>query len=267
LLRAMEIRRTPDCERFGIERLGSSGFGAFPGREREVARLRSTLLQGSVRSRFLVDDRVLMAANCAGFGRYSGPRCSRRVMVSLERTAVKTAVVALGKIGLPLAVQFADAGHEVVGVDVNPRQVELINQAIEPFPGEAHLQEKLSELVPAGRLRATTDYAEAIPGADAVVIVVPLFVNDATWEPDFAWMDAATRSLAEHLTPGTLVSYETTLPVGTLRTRFVPMIQEISGLEESVDFFAVFSPERVLTGRVFEDLRKYPKLIGALTPA
>ena len=178
---------------------------------------------------------------------------------------MKTAVVALGKIGLPLAVQFADAGHEVIGVDVNPRQVELINQGIEPFPGEAHLQEKLSELVPAGKLRATTDYAEAIPGADAIVIVVPLFVNDATWEPDFAWMDAATRSLAEHITPGTLVSYETTLPVGTLRTRFVPMIEEISGLEESKDFFAVFSPERVLTGRVFEDLRKYPKLIGALT--
>ena len=178
---------------------------------------------------------------------------------------MKTAVVALGKIGLPLAVQFADAGHEVVGVDVDARQVELINQATEPFPGEAHLQEKLSELVPAGRLRATTDYAEAIPGADAIVIVVPLFVDDATWEPDFGWMDAATRSLAEHLTPGTLVSYETTLPVGTLRTRFVPMIQEISGLTESEDFFAVFSPERVLTGRVFEDLRKYPKLIGALT--
>lgn len=178
---------------------------------------------------------------------------------------MKTAVVALGKIGLPLAVQFADAGHEVVGVDVNARQVELINQATEPFPGEAHLQEKLSELVPAGRLRATTDYAEAIPGADAIVIVVPLFVDDATWEPDFGWMDAATRSLAEHITPGTLVSYETTLPVGTLRTRFVPMIEEISGLKESSDFFAVFSPERVLTGRVFEDLRKYPKLIGALT--
>ena len=178
---------------------------------------------------------------------------------------MKTAVVALGKIGLPLAVQFADAGHEVVGVDVDARQVELINQATEPFPGEAHLQEKLSELVPAGRLRATTDYAEAIPGADAIVIVVPLFVDDATWEPDFGWMDAATRSLAEHLTPGILVSYETTLPVGTLRTRFVPMIEEISGLKESSDFFAVFSPERVLTGRVFEDLRKYPKLIGALT--
>ena len=180
---------------------------------------------------------------------------------------MKTAVVALGKIGLPLAVQFADAGHEVIGVDTNPRQVELINQATEPFPGEAHLQDKLSELVPAGKLRATTDYAEAIPGADAIVIVVPLFVDDASWEPDFAWMDAATRSLAEHITPGTLVSYETTLPVGTLRTRFVPMIEEISGLRESRDFFAVFSPERVLTGRVFEDLRKYPKLIGAISEA
>src|SRR5690625_2852111 len=123
----------------------------------------------------------------------------------MKRTVVKTAVVALGKIGLPLAVQLADAGHDVVGVDVSPRQVELINQATQPFPGEAHLQEKLSELVPAGRLRATTDYAEAIPGADAVVIVVPLFVNDATWEPDFAWMDAATRSLAEHITPGTQI--------------------------------------------------------------
>ncbi|MCR2824041.1 nucleotide sugar dehydrogenase [Microbacterium sp. zg.Y909] len=180
---------------------------------------------------------------------------------------MRIAVVALGKIGLPLAVQFADSGHEVIGVDVNPTTVAEINAAREPFPGEAHLQEKLSELVPAGRLRATTDYAEAIPGADAVVLVVPLFVNDTTWEPDFGWMDAATRSLAEHLTPGTLVSYETTLPVGTTRGRWKPMLEEGSGLTEGEDFHLVFSPERVLTGRVFADLRKYPKLIGGLSDA
>lgn len=178
---------------------------------------------------------------------------------------MRVAVIGMGKIGLPLAVQFADAGQDVVGVDVNPQTVDLINQAVEPFPGEAFLQDKLSELVPAGRLRATTDYAEAIPGADAIVIVVPLFVNDATWAPDFDWMDAATRSLAEHLTPGTLVSYETTLPVGTTRGRWKPMIEEISGLVEGKDFHLVFSPERVLTGRVFADLRKYPKLVGGLS--
>lgn len=180
---------------------------------------------------------------------------------------MRIAVVALGKIGLPLAVQFADAGHEVVGVDVNPTTVDSVNAGIEPFPGEAQLQDKLSELVSAGRLRATTDYADAIPGADAVVLVVPLFVNDETWEPDFAWMDGATRSLAQHLTPGTLVSYETTLPVGTTRGRWKPMLEEGSGLVEGEDFHLVFSPERVLTGRVFADLRRYPKLIGALTPA
>lgn len=182
-----------------------------------------------------------------------------------EENRMRIAVVALGKIGLPLAVQFADKGHEVIGVDVNPHTVDLVNEGKEPFPGEAHLAEKLAELVPAGRLRATTDYAEAIPGVDAVVVVVPLFVNDETWQPDFGWMDEATKSLAAHLTPGTIVSYETTLPVGTLRGRFKPMIEQISGLEEGRDFTLIFSPERVLTGRVFADLRRYPKLVGGLS--
>ena len=180
---------------------------------------------------------------------------------------MKIAVVALGKIGLPLAVQFADLGHEVVGVDVQQVVVDQVNAAVEPFPGEAHLQERLSALVPAGKLRATTDYADAIPGSDAVVIVVPLFVNDETWQPDFGWMESATRSFSEHLSPGTLVSYETTLPVGTTRNRWKPMIEEISGLTEGEGFHLVFSPERVLTGRVFADLRKYPKLVGGLSEA
>ena len=177
---------------------------------------------------------------------------------------MKIAVVALGKIGLPLAVQFADAGHEVIGADVNQAVVDLVNAATEPFPGEAHLQEKLTELVPAGRLRATTDTAAAVAESEAVVVVVPLFVN-IDGVPDFEWMDAATREIGKGLKPGTLVSYETTLPVGTTRDRWKPMIEGISGLREGSDFHLVFSPERVLTGRVFADLRKYPKLIGGLS--
>lgn len=177
---------------------------------------------------------------------------------------MKIAVIALGKIGLPLAVQFASKGHEVVGVDVNADTVAAVNAAREPFPGEANLQQGLEQTVGAGLLRATTDYADAVPGVDAVVLVVPLFVDEDA-RPDFGWMDAATRSLAEHLTAGTLVSYETTLPVGTTRTRWRPMLEEVSGLTEGKDFHLVFSPERVLTGRVFADLRKYPKLVGGLS--
>ncbi|NIK55003.1 nucleotide sugar dehydrogenase [Kribbella shirazensis] len=178
---------------------------------------------------------------------------------------MRVSVVALGKIGLPLAVQFAAKGHQVVGVDINQKFVDLVNAGQEPFPGEAHLQELLAETVADGRLRATTDYADAIPNSDAVVVVVPLFVDEQTGQPEFGWMENATRSLAEHLTPGTLVSYETTLPVGTTRNRWKPMIEEISGLTEGTDFHLVFSPERVLTGRVFADLRKYPKLVGGLS--
>lgn len=179
---------------------------------------------------------------------------------------MKIAVIALGKIGLPLAVQFADAGHEVVGADTNPTVVDLVNAGTEPFPGEAHLQEKLSKLVQAGRLRATTYTSEAVAQAEAVVVVVPLFVDEDS-KPDFGWMEDATREIAKGLKQGTLVSYETTLPVGTTRNRWKPMLEQVSGLVEGRDFHLVFSPERVLTGRVFEDLRKYPKLIGGLSAA
>ena len=179
---------------------------------------------------------------------------------------MQIAVVALGKIGLPLAVQFAEKDHPVMGCDVNPQTVELVNKGIEPFPGETFLQEKLSNVVKAGRLHATTDTASAVADAEVVVIVVPLFV-DAEGVPDFGWMDAATRDVAKGLKKGTLVSYETTLPVGTTRNRFAKMLEDGSGLKAGTDFHLAFSPERVFTGRVFADLRRYPKLVGGLTEA
>ena len=176
---------------------------------------------------------------------------------------MKITVVALGKIGLPLAVQFASKGHEVIGADVDPTTVEQVNAGVEPFPGEAFLGERMRAAVDAGLLRATTDTAAAVAESDAVVVVVPLFV-DADGVPDFGWMDAATRDIARGLKPGTLVSYETTLPVGTTRARFAPMLSQLSGLRAGTDFALVFSPERVFTGRVFSDLRRYPKLVGGI---
>ena len=185
-------------------------------------------------------------------------------MILRSRT-VQITVVALGKIGLPLAVQFARSGHRVLGADVNATVVEQVNAGQEPFPGEAHLAEYLAEVVADGRLTATTDTTAAVRESDAVVIVVPLFV-DAEGVPDFGWMDDATRAVAAGLRPGTLVSYETTLPVGTTRDRFRAMLVEGSGLA-ATDFHLVFSPERVFTGRVFADLRRYPKLVGGVDEA
>lgn len=176
---------------------------------------------------------------------------------------MKITVVALGKIGLPLAAQFASKGHQVIGADVSARVVEAVNRGEEPFPGEAHLAEILREVVGDGRLQATTDTTSAVAQSDVVVVVVPLFV-DSDGAPDFGWMDDATDKIAAGLRPGTLVSYETTLPVGITRQRFLPMLEKGSGLRCGEDFSLVFSPERVLTGRIFSDLRHYPKLVGGV---
>lgn len=175
-------------------------------------------------------------------------------------------VVGLGKIGLPLAVQYAGRGQQVIGADVNADTVAKVNSGVEPFPGEAELADRLADVVSSGLLRATTDTTSAVAQSDVVVVVVPLFV-DADGVPDFGWMDSATADVARGLRPGTLVIYETTLPVGTTRNRWRPMLERASGLREGVDFHLVFSPERVLTGRVFADLRKYPKLVGGLSSA
>jgi nucleotide sugar dehydrogenase len=179
---------------------------------------------------------------------------------------LKITVVALGKIGLPLAVQFARKGHTVIGVDINERTVNQINNGIEPFPGEAHLAEYLLDVVNNKKLTATTDITGAVNQSDAVVVVVPLIV-DKQDNPDFVQIDFATKAIGVGLQRGTLVSYETTLPVGTTRTRFAPALEEISGLKAGIDFHLVFSPERVFTGRVFDDLRKYPKLVGGINAA
>lgn len=179
---------------------------------------------------------------------------------------MKIAVVALGKIGLPLAVQFAKKGHQVVGADIDVETVRKVNDGIEPFPGEYQLDSALRDVVHSGLLTATTDTTAAVSSTEVVVVVVPLFV-DEHGVPDFRAMDSATEAIAKGLQPRTLVSYETTFPVGTTRTRFAPLLESASGMRAGVDFHLAFSPERVLTGRVFADLRRYPKLIGGLTPA
>ncbi|MHB8658197.1 MAG: nucleotide sugar dehydrogenase [Solirubrobacteraceae bacterium] len=180
---------------------------------------------------------------------------------------MRVVVVALGKIGLPLAARIARAGHQVVGCDVDERVVAMVNDALEPFPGEAGLADALGELVPAGRLRATTDTTAAVrEGADLVVAVPPLMVDDRA-RPDFKILDAVVDDIGAGLRRGSVVSIETTLPVGTTRGRVAPALAERSGLRAEAEFFTVHSPERVYSGRIFADLDSYPKLVGGLTAA
>nr|WP_208971680.1 nucleotide sugar dehydrogenase [Kineococcus rubinsiae] len=187
-------------------------------------------------------------------------------MSSGRLPVVRVTVVGLGKIGLPLAVEYAVNGAEVVGADLDASLIATVATGTAPWAEEAHLAERLAAVVAAGSLTATTDTAAAVAGSDVVVVVVPLVVDDEA-RPEFTAMDAASRDVARGLRPGTLVVYETTLPVGTTRDRLLPLLREHSTLAPDDELLVAFSPERVLTGRVFADLRRYPKLVGGVDEA
>jgi nucleotide sugar dehydrogenase len=179
---------------------------------------------------------------------------------------MRIAVVGLGKIGLPLAAQYASLGHIVFGCDANPSVVEAVNAGLSTFSGEPGLEQRVSEAVASGNLSATSDTEIAVAQSEAVVVVVPLLV-DAMGTPDFSLLDSATDDIARGLRKGTLVCFETTLPVGTTRDRLAPLLEAKSGLVAGESFHLVFSPERVYSGRVFENLAQYPKLVGGVNDA
>ncbi len=181
-------------------------------------------------------------------------------------TAGRVAVVGAGKMGLPLAAQFASHGWHVVAVDVQPAVVAAINEGRSHVTEEPGLAEAVQRAHAAGRLTATLDAAEAARTSDVVVIIVPVMLDDEQ-QPDYRYMDAAVASIAPGIHAGSTVIFETTLPVGDTRNRYAPRLEEASGLAADADFFVAFSPERLYSGAVFRNLAAYPKLVGGIGAA
>ncbi len=173
---------------------------------------------------------------------------------------MKIAIVGLGYVGLPLAVAFAEAGHQVLGLDVDRARVESLNA------GHSHIEDVSdSALEPlGGRLRATTELSE-LASCEALVICVPTPLTGSR-EPDLSYLLSAGDEIAKVLRPGQLVVLESTTYPGTTRERLAPILER-SGLEAGSDFNLAFSPERIDPGRTDYTLRSTPKLIGGLTAA
>ena len=183
-----------------------------------------------------------------------------------DGTSGSVAVVGAGKMGLPLAAQFASHGWNVVAVDINPAVVDAINAGRSHVDEEPGLAELVARVHGEGRLRATLDAAQAARESDVVVLIVPVML-DAEHRPDYRYMDPAVASIAPGIHAGSTVIFETTLPIGDTRTRFAPALEAASGLVADRDFFVAFSPERLFTGAVLENLASYPKLVGGIGAA
>ncbi|MDI6692636.1 MAG: nucleotide sugar dehydrogenase [Anaerosomatales bacterium] len=171
-------------------------------------------------------------------------------------------VVGLGYVGLPLAVEMASAGHTVIGFDVSAEKAGSVNAGVSYIPDV--LSERLAPLVNDGLIRATTDFSD-VSQCDAIAICVPTPLDEMK-EPDTSFMEAAARSVAPHLKPGTLVTLESTTYPGTTEEVIQPIL-ESSGLKVGETLFLAFSPERVDPGNPVYQTKNTPKVVGGVTPA
>ncbi len=170
-------------------------------------------------------------------------------------------VIGLGYVGLPLAVAFAQAGEQVVAVDVDPRKVAAIQAGesyVEDIPSEA-----LRAVLP--KIQATSHY-QPLARTDAVLICVPTPLTPNR-EPDLSALTSAARGLGQVLQRGQLVVLESTTYPGTTRERLLPLLEQESELRVGQDVNVAFSPERVDPGRTDYTLRNTPKVVGGITPA
>jgi len=172
------------------------------------------------------------------------------------------AIIGAGYVGIPLAQVFADAGKDVLLVDVVPGLVAALNR------GESHIEDVPSEilrpLVESGRIEATTDY-DRLVDADAILIALATPLSKQR-EPDLRIVKSAVEQLAKRLRKGHLVVLESTTYPGTTREVVLPLLEQ-SGLKAGVDFHLGFSPERVDPGRIDWTTKTVPKVVGGITAA
>jgi nucleotide sugar dehydrogenase len=183
--------------------------------------------------------------------------------MSMTKDRASVCVVGLGKLGLPLALQFASNGIETWGFDIDSVKVSSLVSGVSEFD-EPDLTSRLRDLVDMNLFTPTNDLSKAVSGASHIVVVVPLDIDLAN-KPDFAKLDSATSEIGKVLKVGQTVVVETTVPVGTTRERLTPLLEKNSGLKAGVDFCVAFSPERVSSGSMKQGFARYPKLIGGIT--
>ena len=176
---------------------------------------------------------------------------------------MKIAIIGLGYVGLPLSLQFARSGVNVLGLDIDGKKVESISA------GRSYIKHIESEIIAAhvhaGRFSASTDFSR-VREVEAVIICVPTPLNKNR-EPDISYILNTGRAIAPHLQKGVLVVLESTTYPGTTDEDLRGVLEEDSELKAGVDFHLAFSPEREDPGNPNSKVATIPKVVGGYTPA
>lgn len=184
----------------------------------------------------------------------------KALATKIKTRRAKVSVIGLGYVGLPLAVSFARAGFQVVGVDKDEDRVERVmtrRNYIADIPAS-----QMSQVVRSGKLSATTDF-RVLSDMDVIIICVPTPIK-RRYTPDVSYMTSAVKTLQKYLKKGALVVMESTTFPGTTRELIKPGLEK-SGLKAGKDFFLSFSPERIDPGNKKYDVTRIPKVVGGLT--
>ena len=173
------------------------------------------------------------------------------------------AIIGLGYVGLPLAIQFANAGLTVIGIDVDPRKIETLDKG-ESYIGHIETA-RITELYVNGKFSATSDFSR-LTSCDAIILCVPTPLNQYR-EPDLSYVLKTGASIAPHVKDGAVVCLESTTYPGTTENDLRAVLESGSGKTAGRDFHLAYSPEREDPSNPDSKVERIPKLVGGLTPA
>jgi UDP-N-acetyl-D-glucosamine dehydrogenase len=176
-----------------------------------------------------------------------------------NRTAI-VAVIGLGYVGLPLAVEKAKAGYKTVGFDIQESRVKMVNEG-HNYIGDV-VDSELRDIVKKGFLSATTDFS-IVKNADFIAICVPTPLDEYQ-QPDISYVKNSAIEIAKYLKRGSIVVLESTTYPGTTEELLLPILEKGSGLKCGQDFFLAFSPERVDPGNLIYKTKNTPKVVGGV---
>lgn len=182
------------------------------------------------------------------------------LLKKINNKSAIVAVIGLGYVGLPLAVEKAKAGYKTVGFDVQEEKIKMVNEG-HNYIGDV-VDSELKEIVEKGLLSATTDFA-IVKDADFIAICVPTPLDEYQ-QPDISYVRDSTMEVAKYLKKGSIVVLESTTYPGTTEELLLPLLEEGTGLKCGEDFYLAFSPERVDPGNLIYKTKNTPKVVGGV---